>query len=159
MRVQDVMTEQVVSCKPDTNLAAVAALFWENDCGAVPVIDDEGNLSGILTDRHMCIAIGTRNRRPSDLKAEDVMENTVVTCRSTDHIRAAVHLMRQAKVRRLPVVSDHGAIKGMISVDDILMNVQRDYGNVDAISYAEMLHSLQSIISRVDRPESLSAAA
>ena len=159
MTVQEVMTERVIWCSPGTNLAAAAALFWENNTGALLVLDDEGKLSGILTDRHMCIAVGTRNRRPSELKVEDVMQNKVLTCKATDHIRAAVHLMRRANVRRLPVVSDHGAVEGIVSIDDILMNVQRDYGNVDAISYREMLHSLQSIIRRIDPPESQSAAA
>ena len=87
------------------------------------------------------------------------MEDVVITCKATDSIRAAVHLMRKARVRRLPVLSDRGAIAGIVSIDDILMNVQRDYGNADAISYAEMLHSLQAIISREDQPESQPAAA
>ncbi len=38
MKVQDVMTEQVKSCWPDTNLAAAAAMMWENDCGVLPVV-------------------------------------------------------------------------------------------------------------------------
>jgi CBS domain-containing protein len=159
MTVGDVMTEQVATCLPETNLAAVAALFWENDCGAIPVIDARGNIAGILTDRHMCIAVGTRDSRPSELTAGDVMEDAVVTCNATDHIRAAVHTMREAKVRRLPVVSKQGALAGLVSIDDILMNVQRDHGNADAISYAEMLHSLQAIVSRVDRPDKQAAAA
>ncbi len=153
------MTEEVAFCKPETNLAAVAAMFWESDCGVLPVINDRGELSGILTDRHMCIAVGTRNERPSDLKAADVMENAVVTCKPTDHIRTAVFLMREAKVRRLPVISDFGTVAGMVSIDDILKNVQRDHGNVDAISYAEMLHSLQKIISHSARPGSKAVAA
>lgn len=159
MIVKDVMTERLVWCRTDTNLAAVAALFWEQDCGALPVLNENGELRGMLTDRHMCIAVGTRNSKPSELTAGDVMEEVVVTCKPADHIRAAVHLMRNARVRRLPVVSDEGAVEGIVSIDDILMNVQKDHGNVDAISYAEMLHSLQAIISRADLPIRQAVAA
>lgn len=159
MTVNDVMTKQVAWCTPDTDLAAVAALFWDHDCGTLPVLNEDGELKGILTDRHVCIAVGTRNCAPSALTAGDVMQQGVVTCRPSDHVRAAVHLMRQANVRRLPVISEHGVLEGIVSIHDILMNVQKEHGKAEAISYAEMVHSLQALVSRLDRPASQSVAA
>jgi CBS domain-containing protein len=159
MRVRDVLTEAVITCRLETNLAAAIALLWENDCGTLPVLDHSGKLAGFLTDRHICIALGTRNARPSDLTASDVMESVVVTCKSSDHIRAALQIMGQAKVRRLPVVNENDAIEGVVSINDIVQNIRRDHGNADAISYGEMMTALQTIFARSDRLSCQAAAA
>jgi len=159
MRVKDIFTEAVITCKPETNLAEATELMWTNDCGSLPVLDDAGKIAGILTDRHICIAMGTRNARPSDLLAGDVMENIVVTCNSSDHIRAALGIMRQAKVRRLPVLGETGEMEGILSIDDIVLNIRRDYGNADAISYGEMITALHAIFTREERYAAQAVAA
>jgi CBS domain-containing protein len=148
MTVKDVQTEQVVTCGLDTNLAAAIAILWENGCGALPVIDDNGKVAGMLTDRHICIALGTRDTRPSDLAARDVMETRLATCKSSDHVRSALQIMRKAKVRRLPVVTEDGVVEGIVSIDDIVRNIRRDFGRVDAVSCGEMLTALQEILTR-----------
>jgi CBS-domain-containing membrane protein len=48
MKVQEVMTSHIQSCRPQINLAAAAAVMWEYDCGAWPVVNAEGLLQGIL---------------------------------------------------------------------------------------------------------------
>jgi len=159
MRVKDLQTEAVITCGLETNLAEATQLMWENDCGSLPVLADDGLVAGMLTDRHICIAMGTRNARPSELLAGDVMERVVVTCHSSDHIRAALRVMREAKVRRLPVVSETSQLEGILSIDDIVLNIRRDYGNADAISYGEMITALQTIFTREERFNSQSAAA
>jgi len=159
MRVKDIFTEAVITCKPETNLAEAAELMWNNDCGSLPVLNEEGKVAGMLTDRHICMAMGTRNARPSDLLAGDVMETTVVTCHSLDHIRGALGIMRQAKVRRLPVLGETGALEGIVSIDDIVANIRRDHGNADAISYGEMVTALSSILTREERPAVQAVAA
>ena len=63
MRVQDVMTKAVASCHADASLAAVAALMWEHNCGQLPVVSDDGKVTSVITDRDICIALGTRNQR------------------------------------------------------------------------------------------------
>src|SRR5258708_697542 len=67
MRVEDVMTENVKACRPEISLAAAAALLWEGDCGALPVVLDGGKLVGMITDRDIAIALGTRNQNPADI--------------------------------------------------------------------------------------------
>jgi len=92
MYVRDVMKKAPRSCSPGTNLAAVTELLWTCGCGAVPVTDSEGKVVGIITDRDICMAVGTRDRRPSELTAEQAMSHDVVTCRSSDEIHAARHV-------------------------------------------------------------------
>ena len=66
MKIKDIMTTEVRTCTPDTNLAAAAALMLDGDCGILPVVD-QGKLVGIVTDRDMYIALATRNRLASQL--------------------------------------------------------------------------------------------
>ena len=63
MQVQDVMNKGVRFCSPETNLAAVTQIFWEQGCGAVPVVEN-GRAIGMITDRDVSIALGTRNATP-----------------------------------------------------------------------------------------------
>jgi len=51
MRVQDVMSKTVASCRPDTNLADATALMWEHNCGLLPIVNHEGMVIGVVTDR------------------------------------------------------------------------------------------------------------
>ena len=97
MIVKDVMTQQVATCRPETNLAEAAALMWEKDCGALPVLAESGELTGIITDRDICIALGTRNVRSSDLCVRDVVKDHTLVCKSSDDIHAALQTMHDAQ--------------------------------------------------------------
>jgi len=162
MTIRDVMTKQVTTCRPETNLAAASALMWENDCAALPALTDSGELAGILTDRDICIALGTRNARASELAVHDVVGTAPLICKSTDDIRSALQTMREARIRRLPVVNEDGALEGMVSIDDIVLSVQRGDGEAGtAVSYRDVATALQAICTRAgdDRISSLRAAA
>ena len=65
MKVHDVMTEHVQCCSPSTDLAAAAVMMFEGDCGVLPVVR-EHKVMGILTDRDVAIALGTRGKRASE---------------------------------------------------------------------------------------------
>ena len=73
MKVRDIMTTAPETCGPKTNLASVAAHLWRADCGVLPVIDQDRKLIGIITDRDICIALGTRDRPASEVVVDEVM--------------------------------------------------------------------------------------
>ncbi len=62
---------------PETNMAAAAAILWEHAGGALPVVSESSELAGIVTDQDICIVLGTRNRRASELMALEVMNETI----------------------------------------------------------------------------------
>ena len=95
MAVKDATRTRVAICRPDTNLAEAVALMWDNECGVLPVVGESGELSGIVTDRDICIALGVRNIRPSDLCIGDVIENHTLLLSSSDDIRTALQEMRR----------------------------------------------------------------
>jgi CBS domain-containing protein len=123
MKVQDVMTTAPETCTATTNLAAAAAHLWRADCGVLPVVDRGGKLAGIITDRDICIALGTRDRLASDVVVGEVMNRDVETCRTEDDVIVALRRMKQRRVRRLPVINDSGAVVGILALNDIVLAI------------------------------------
>ena len=149
MLVKDVMTEQVITCRPDTNLAEATARMWEHNCGSLPVISADETLVGIVTDRDICIALGTRNMRASDLSVNDLVRNHTLTCSSSDDVHTALQVMRDGKVRRLPVVDAEGHLAGIVSMDDLVLSADQD-GEGSAVAYEDVVTTLQAIYNRHD---------
>ena len=50
MKVREMMTSDVKTCRPETNLAEAVRDMWEGDCGALPVVNDEGRVTSMITD-------------------------------------------------------------------------------------------------------------
>jgi CBS domain-containing protein len=120
MRVKDIMSTPAQTCRPDTDLGTVARMMWEHDYGCIPVIGSAETVLGLVTDRDICIATATRRLPPCHIRAAQAMSNTVHSCVPDDGIDVALSSMKQFKVRRLPVVDSSGAIKGVISMNDIV---------------------------------------
>src|SRR5215469_14196068 len=124
MRVRDVMTKMPKFCTSGTNLAQAADLMWTARCGALPVVDDQQDVVGILTDRDICLRIANRDCRPSEMTAGEAMTHRVAVCHPDDDIHSALTTMRSRKVRRLPVVSAEGHLEGMLSVSELLLHAK-----------------------------------
>lgn len=119
MQVQEVMTVSPETCRPDDNLAQAVAQMWKVDAGVLPVLDHGGRLAGIVTDRDICVALGTRNTRASETRVAGVMSNSVATCFPTDDVQHALALMSERRVRRLPVVDAEHRLLGILSLSDV----------------------------------------
>jgi CBS domain-containing protein len=139
MKVKDIMTTDVRTCTPATTVAEAAHLMWDGDCGILPVVEDD-KLVGVVTDRDMYIALATQNARAADVPVGAVSTKTVVTCAPEDEVRAALTAMKQALVRRLPVVGFGGTVLGMLSMNDILL-AAGDHG----VPNEEVVEVLQTI--------------
>ena len=120
MKVKEVMTQSAVCCRSDTNVGTAVELLWTRDCGMLPVVGTDGKLTGVVTDRDICIAVGTRNRLPGDLTVAELATKAVATCHPDDEIHEALQTMSGNHVRRLPVVDKRGVPVGILSMDDII---------------------------------------
>jgi CBS domain-containing protein len=145
MRVQAVMKKSPKVCNPSTNLAAAAEVLWSCGCGALPVVDGSGRVVGIITDRDICVAVGTRDRRPSQLIAEQAMSRQVATCRTGDDIHVALKIMRTRKVHRLPVLNEVGKLEGILCVSDLVVDARHDDGSRPELSYEDIMNTLRGI--------------
>jgi CBS domain-containing protein len=121
MKVQEVMTTSPEACRPHTNLARAVELLWNADCGVLPVTDDEGRVLGVLTDRDICIALGTQDARASQVAVDRVMRSPVETCQAADDVTTALARMKERRVRRLPVVDAANHLVGILSLNDVVL--------------------------------------
>jgi len=146
MKVRDLMTKTVASCHPETNLAAAGALMWETDCGVLPVVDERRRVTGVLTDRDVCIALTTSDRRPSSMRVGDVVPPHAFVCGQDDDVQAALKIMQKHKIHRLPVVNKMGTLEGILSMNDIVLRAEKGTGRRRPdISYDDVVQTLQAI--------------
>jgi CBS domain-containing protein len=149
MKVQDIMTHFAVCCTPDTNVGAAVELMWKHNCGMLPVVGAHGRVEGVVTDRDLCIAMGTRNRLPGGLPVGEVATKTAYTCRPDDEIHEALETMAERKVHRLPVVDHQGALRGVLSMDDILLHADLNkWEGCCELSAEEVVRSLKKLHHR-----------
>lgn len=142
MQVKQLMTTEIATCKPDTNLAIAAKLMWERDCGFVPVVDAAGKVAGVITDRDICIASATRRLLPDQITAAQAMRRLPIhTAQAEDPIEKALSTMKQFQVRRLPVIAADGTLNGVVSMNDIILAAERK----DGPAPAEILSTLSAI--------------
>jgi CBS domain-containing protein len=120
MQVHDVMTEPPQTCPHTMRLANASRRMRETGCGSLIVLGPRGRIVGIATDRDLALALG-QDCAPGRLSVDRVMSRPVHTCRPEDDVRVALERMVSARVRRLPVVAEDGDVKGLISIDDIVL--------------------------------------
>ena len=120
MKVEQVMSRNVKTCLSDDTLNRAAQLMWENDCGCIPVVDDDGRAVGMITDRDVCMAAYTQDGLLNRLSVGSAM--------ATDTVAEAESIMRAAQVRRLPVVDPESHVIGLLSLNDIAREVARERG-------------------------------
>jgi CBS domain-containing protein len=128
MRVEQLMTRRVRICRPDDTLERAAQLMWDHDCGSIPVCTDEaGSVAvGIITDRDIAMCAMFHPRPLRDLPVSEAMSRNLRVCRPSDSLEAAEGIMRDAQVRRLPVVDADGRVIGMISLADLAAEAARE---------------------------------
>ena len=119
MKVQQIMSSPVKSCRASDMLDCAAAILWDHDCGCVPVIDESGKAVGMVTDRDICMAAYTQGKALRDIRVASAMSRQVWTCHPDDPIAAAEHVFQARQVRRLPVIDGGGRVVGILSLNDI----------------------------------------
>src|ERR1700677_2274593 len=93
MNAEDVIVRKVAVCRPENKLSEVAAIMWNARCGSLPVMDGHGNVASMITDRDICIALGTRNVRASELHVQDISLPRVFDCSAKEDVRHALQTM------------------------------------------------------------------
>ena len=156
MKVADLMTREVQSCTPETNLATAAMQMWNGDCGTLPVIDDDGKVIGMITDRDICIAAATKHQDIASIKVGEVTTGEVQSCAPETSVRDALKTFEKARVRRLPVVDENAKLQGILSMNDIVLHTgeERDK-KTTGVSYADVVNTFKAICT----PHAKAAAA
>ena len=141
--VSDIMRSEVATVGPDTPVTEIVALLLGRGYRSVPVVDGDGRLIGLITDGDLLqrtglatrldlladLAPGQLQRHLAELQeqgahASDIMTQSVTAVRQSDPIRAAVQLMADHALKRLPVIDEGDRLVGWVSRIDILRWVE-----------------------------------
>lgn len=121
MNVSEVMTEDPICCSPNDSIQDVASQMAKQDCGEIPVVDEQRRPIGVVTDRDICCRGVAKGRDPSSTKAREVMSEPVITVTADDSIETCCERMEENQIRRIPVVDDNGVICGIVAQADIAL--------------------------------------
>ena len=136
MRVSELMHTPAVTCTPTTTVSTVARLMADRSVGSVIVIDNVGEVAGIVTDRDITIR-GVAEGRSGDIPVELLMTRNVASVDPSADITDAAATMMKRRIRRLPVVDDRGHAHGVVALDDIIRNVARQADDVGDLLLAQ----------------------
>lgn len=143
MKVADVMMRTPATCTPETNLAAAVEILWTRNCGMLPIVGRDGKVTGVVTDRDICIALGTRNRLASEITVAEIQPEKLFACKPDDDIHTALAIFSGAKVRRLPVLDEAGRLQGILSLDDVVLHAAT--GRVPELSGSEVIEYMKHV--------------
>lgn len=155
MNVEPLMTTQVQSCQPDDTLERAAQLMWDRDCGSLPVCsgDEVTKVVGMITDRDITMCALFQGKLLRDLHVSEAMAKEVRFCRPGDSLAEAERTMREARIRRLPVIDDQGGLIGLISLADLAKEALRETSaTTQEITETEVGDTLAAICQPTSRP-------
>ena len=146
MKVKEIMTANVTFCGLNATLVVAAGVLQEYKCGSLPVMDGGGKVVGMITDRDICLAVSKKDHDVSRIKISEIISGKVYDCAPTDDVKDALKTMRKKKAPCLPVVDGDGALKGILSIDDILLHARKAKGNKSRkLSYKDAARTFQAI--------------
>lgn len=123
MNVSQVMTTDVSTCTVDDALSLCADNMRHLNVGAMPVIDSDNHVRGIITDRDIAVRAVAGGVDPNQVTIGQFMTADPVTVLPEVTVEDAAGIMGEQQVRRLPVVDPNGCLLGMISLGDLAVDV------------------------------------
>lgn len=159
MNVGQLMNRSVETCRPDDNLALAASRMWDHDVGCLPVLGSDGRVTGMITDRDICMAAFTQGRPLWEIPVQIAMSKDVYCCRPDDALIEAEEAMRTHQVRRLAVVDGSGALVGVISLNDLAREAERQVGRKGRQVTGEEVSATLAAVCAPRTTQALTAAA
>lgn len=126
MNAGSVCKRGVVTVAPTDDLIAAAHVMREKHVGFLVVAEStvhNRRVIGVLTDRDIVVAVLAQEVDAHALKVGDVMTRNPLLIDEAQSIEAVLRHMREAGVRRVPVVDCSGALTGVLSIDDVLERI------------------------------------
>lgn len=122
MRVADIISRKgttIITIHDYVPVSAVIDILHDQGIGALPVLNENANLVGIISERDIIDGLAEYGTRMLTMHVRDVMTTHVFTCKPDHHISDIMARMTNHRVRHLPVVVD-GALRGIISIGDVV---------------------------------------
>ena len=117
--IREVMTDDVITLKPEHTIYEAAKLMLDLHVGVIPVCRQNNHLQGIITDRDIVTRAVSKGMDPKTTKISEIMTPKVVAIWERNTVNEAIELMAQHQVRRLPVINDDDRMIGIVSIGDL----------------------------------------
>jgi CBS domain-containing protein len=117
--IKEIMTKDVIIATTGENAIDAVKRMIDNDIECLPVVDSESRLCGLVTFRDIVSKIVYDNVPPTKAKISDIMTKKVITCSPHSTILEVVKLMKNRKIRRVPVVDENGKLIGIVTNFDL----------------------------------------
>jgi len=126
MQVKEVMTSDPACCLAETPLPEVARMMIDNDCGEIPVVENQSSKLpiGVVTDRDIVCRIVANGLNPVELTAADCMSKPIVTVTPDMSLEECCRIMEEKLIRRVPVVNERGSCCGIVSLADVALQTR-----------------------------------
>ena len=121
MKLKDIMTKDVIAVSPDTSVFDAAILMHDKNIGSVPICTENMNVEGIITDRDIVLRVVCAGKDPKNVKCREIMTDRLIVGKADMEVEAALDLMGDVQVRRLPVV-ENGKLVGFVALGDMATN-------------------------------------
>lgn len=145
MKVKDIMTTEIQCCDRNSSLDKIATQMWEHNCGAIPVVDENSKPVGMVTDRDIAMCCTINHKAPWELQASTILGNrNIYSCSQDTNITSAMNLMKDNKIRRLPVTNKNGKLVGLLSIDDVISQSQNNK-QAKELSYETTMKTLKAV--------------
>jgi CBS domain-containing protein len=118
MKVSEIMTTDITVAERDTTVEEIATFMRDENVGAIPIVDEDNSLEGIVTDRDIVVRCIANGRDPAECTAEDIMSDDCQSVGPETDVEEAARMMAERQIRRLPIVED-GELVGMVSIGDV----------------------------------------
>lgn len=137
--VREVMTRDVMCAQPNDPVEYAARLMRDCDCGAIPVVDRDGYLIGMITDRDIAVRAVARGKDIFDARVGECMTDEAFACEETSGIDDCMREMSRHQVRRMPIVDRRGRVVGIVSQSDLARHAQSHRGTGERRAVADVL--------------------
>src|SRR4030042_2273732 len=150
MKVEDLMTTDIITVQQGTSLVEVAKLLRQNKIHSLPVVDENKHVVGIVTEMDFFIKDAASSYLPKwveligqikegdtfdlkeqesldyiiDLRAKDIMSNDVVTVKNDSFIKELMEVFKETRFKSFPVVNRDKELVGIISLVDIIKSIE-----------------------------------
>ena len=129
MQASDIMTPNPRRCSARDSLEGVARIMLEEDIGVVPVVDEQNNLVGVITDRDIVVRCVAAGDSPDTCVVDAYMTSPVVSVAEDASIEDVANAMAKEAVRRIPVVDKEGRLCGIVARADLQHSDARSQKN------------------------------
>jgi len=158
MKVENIMTSTVFCVGSGQSLNEAAQLMWEHNCGSLPVVDEDNQIVGMLTDRDIAMAAYINGKTLSEIPVSTAHSQELVCCQKGDDISDVQHMMQGHQVHRIPVIGDGGEAIGIVSLNDLALAYKAGTRQIKAKDISDTLAAICGPSKVAGTPTAVAAA-